>query len=298
MAHNPNVSAMTLEDLDRPVGLYNRNIDTTIDDQSLGPVAGPSGVQGRGRGASRPVESEVQMRNRLKGEYDAWYSALLDQRRQQHEALVQERYTAEMQAERRADESRYNKRVAGTEQNMHVVFDRDMANERRLLQQQMEAEWAQREAMVDGEDAQLDVEWEEERRRMHAEREAERAWYQGEIHRLRHQHPSPGFPAGPPGGPGGPGGPGPGSYPFADPRLRDAHKVEVPSLGSTTSGAMPTTREYLIYKEKLGLYLEMTGFSQPFAIGRILLKLHGRVAEYVLLPLMLHSELVKTPPVS
>ena len=281
MAHNPNVSAMTLEELDRPVGLYNPNIDTTIDDQSFGPVAGPSGVQGRGRGASRPVESEVQMRNRLKGEYDAWYSALLEQRKRQHEAQMQAQYDAEMQAARRADESQYNRRVAGTEQNMHVAFDRDLENERRLLQQQMEAEWAQREAMVDGEDAQLDVEWEEERRRMHAEREAERAWYQGEIHRLRHQHPSPGSPAGPPGGPGGPGGPGPGSYPFADPRLRDAHKVEVPSLGSTTSGAMPTPREYLIYKEKLGLYLEMTGFSQPFAIGRILLKLHGRVAEYV-----------------
>ena len=85
MAHNPNLSAMTLEELDRPVGLYNRNIDTTVDDQSFGPVAGPSGVQGRGRGASRPVESEVQMRNRLKGEYYAWYSALLEQRRQQHE---------------------------------------------------------------------------------------------------------------------------------------------------------------------------------------------------------------------
>ena len=106
----------------------------------------------------------------------------------------------------------------------------------------MEAEWAQREAMVDGEDAQLDGEWEEERQRMHAEREAERAWYQGEIHRLRLQQPSPGSPASPPGGPGGPGGPGPGSYPFVDPRLRDAHKVEVPSLGSTTSGVMPTTR--------------------------------------------------------
>ena len=189
MAHNPNVSAMTLEELDRPVGLYNRNIDTTIDDQSFGPVAGPSGVQGRGRGASRPVESEVQMRNRLKGEYDAWYSALLEQRKRQHEAQMQAQYDAEMQAARRADESQYNRRVAGTEQNMHVAFDRDLENERRLLQQQMEAEWAQREAMVDGEDAQLNDEWEEERRRMHAEREAERAWYQGEIHRLRHQPP-------------------------------------------------------------------------------------------------------------
>ena len=97
---NPNVSAMTMEELDRPVGqLYNRNVAG-----QPGPVAGPSGAQGRGRGASRPVESEVQMRNRLKGEYDAWYSALLDERRRQHEALVQERYNAETQAERRADE--------------------------------------------------------------------------------------------------------------------------------------------------------------------------------------------------
>ena len=45
MAHDPNISAMTLEELDRPVGLYNRNIAVTVDGQA-GPVAGPSGVQG------------------------------------------------------------------------------------------------------------------------------------------------------------------------------------------------------------------------------------------------------------
>ena len=91
---NPNDSAMTLEELDRPVGLYNRNVAG-----QPGPVAGPSSVQGRGRGAPQvPVESEMQMRNGLKGVYDAWYGNLLDQRKQQHEALVQERYNAEMQA--------------------------------------------------------------------------------------------------------------------------------------------------------------------------------------------------------
>ena len=106
MAHNHNVSAMTLEELDGPVGLHNRNIDVTFDGQA-GPVAGPSGVQGRGRGASHvPVESEMQMRNRLKGEYDAWYGNLLNQRKQQHEALLQERYNAEIQA------ARFNKRSA------------------------------------------------------------------------------------------------------------------------------------------------------------------------------------------
>ena len=151
---NPNVSAMTIGELDRPVGLYNRNVN--------GPVAGLSGVQGRGRGALQvPIESEMQMRNRLKGEYDAWYGNLLDQRKQQHEALVQERFDADIQAARRADESRYNRRVAGTEQEMHVAFDRDMANERQQLQQQLEAEWAQREAVIDREDIQADGEWEQ-----------------------------------------------------------------------------------------------------------------------------------------
>ena len=106
MAHNHNVSAMTLEELDGPVGLHNRNIDVTVYGQA-GLVAGPSGVQGRGRGASHvPVESEMQMRNGLKGEYDAWYGNLLNQRKQQHEALLQERYNAEIQA------ARFNKRSA------------------------------------------------------------------------------------------------------------------------------------------------------------------------------------------
>ena len=142
---NPNDSAMMLGELERPVGLYNRNIAG-----QPGPVAGPSSVQGRGRGAPPvPGESEMQMRNRLKGEYDAWYSNLLDQRKQQHEALVQERYNGEMQAARRAGESRYNRCVAGTDQNMYVAFDRDMTRERQQLREQMEAKWAQREAVID-----------------------------------------------------------------------------------------------------------------------------------------------------
>ena len=153
MAH-PNDSAMTLEDLeDRPVGLYNRNVAGRA-----GSVAGPSSVQGRGCGAPPVPDSGMQMRSRLRREYDAWYGNFLEQSKQQHEALVQGRYQAEVLVARRADESRYNKRVAGTEQNMHIAYDRDMARERQQLCEQMEAEWAHREAVIDQEDIQADGE--------------------------------------------------------------------------------------------------------------------------------------------
>ena len=67
----------------------------------------------------------------------------------------------------------------------------------------------------------------------------------GGVDRLRLQaHGAPpASPAGPPGGPGGPGGPsGYRSYPIIDPKVKEAHKVEARSVGSTTSNAVASSR--------------------------------------------------------
>ena len=88
------------------------------------------------------------------------------------------------------------------------------------------------------------------------------------------------MPHGPPGGPLG----GPGAYVASapDPRAREAHKLDVPALGSSTS-VMPSVKEYVVWKEKVAIYLELTGYTQVFTLGRLLMKMSGRVAEYALL---------------
>ena len=46
---------------------------------------------------------------------------------------------------------------------------------------------------------------------------------------------------------------------------------------------MPTARDYIVWKEKVSLYLDITGYEQTVVLGKLLLKMQGRVAEFVLL---------------
>ena len=48
---------------------------------------------------------------------------------------------------------------------------------------------------------------------------------------------------------------------------------------------MPAIREYLVYKKKVELWLALTGYAHRYALQRLLLKLGGRVAEYIMLTL-------------
>ena len=133
----------------------------------------------------------------------------------------------------------------------------------------MEAEWVNRGGKNDQLDAQVDNEV-----------RAERAWYQPEIQSLRQAAMAvpPSAPPPPPGGPpGGQSGNGAGEG------VRDAHKVDAPSLGTIGSMSMPAAREYSVWKDKVQLYLDMTQYPQVVALSKPLMKMAGRVAEYVLL---------------
>ena len=46
---------------------------------------------------------------------------------------------------------------------------------------------------------------------------------------------------------------------------------------------MPTARDYIVWKEEVSLCLDITGYKQPMVLGKLLLKMQGRVAEFVLL---------------
>ena len=60
-------------------------------------------------------------------------------------------------------------------------------------------------------------------------------------------------------------------------------KEEVPSLGTAGATSLPSPREYIVWKEKVKLFLELTQCTHAYAVSKLLLKMAGRVAEYVLL---------------
>jgi hypothetical protein len=240
-------------------------------------------------------------RRAMESQYKKDLQRDVDGERRKLESWLQKDLQQNVAEERRKVEERYGKQVAQAQADMELAYQRDLQRDRDRIQEelraQMEHEWANREKDNEQVDEQIDNAWDQAR-----------AWYQQEIQASKdviqqlqqamsaHVPPVPAPPSGgyvhysgpPAGGPGGaypPGGPPDGSGPgaFRRDQQRDAHKVDVPSLGSSSALTMPTARDYIVWKEKVSLYLDITGYEQTVVLGKLLLKMQGRVAEFVLL---------------
>ena len=184
----------------------------------------------------------------------------------QHNAAMEGMHNEQWQQER----AWYLQQINDNQQ-LRRDRDRDMFNQHVEYQQALEGERQQ---------------WQQQRQMFERQQADMQARLQMMDVQLQQQPAGPGgpglppfpppYPPAPPGGPDGPplhgGGP-------------QAHREEVPSLGDKASVAMPSIRDYLVYKKKVELWLVLTGYTHRLGLQRLLLKLYGRVAEYVMLTL-------------
>ena len=246
-----------------------------------------------------------------------WYQQQLAAGQQGERERLQAEYDAELQraaeVQRRELQAQYDHELA--EERARV--QRDVGNQHTLAMEGMHNEqWQQERAhylQQIGDNQQLPRDRDREMFQQHVEHqqhlEQEREQWQQQRQlldrrqadlqaQLQVQHvqlqQQPHYAL--PGGPGGPGGPPlPPPFPPAPPAGPggpahhgggpQAHREEVPTLGDKTSTTMPAIREYLVYKKKVELWLAVTGYAHRYALQRLLLKLGGRVAEYIMLTL-------------
>ena len=164
----------------------------------------------------------------------------------------------------------------GDNQQLRRDRDRDMFQQHVEFQQHLEQgreQWQQQRQLLERQQAE-----------MQARLQMQHVQLQQQPHNALPVDPGgpgepplrPPYPPAPPGGPEGPAPHGGGPQ---------AHREEVPSLGEKSSVTMPSIRDYLVYKKKVELWLVLTGYTHRYGLQRLLLKLNGRVAEYVVLTL-------------
>ena len=181
-----------------------------------------------------------------------------------------------MHNEQWQQESAHYLQQIGDNQQLRRDRDRDMFQQHVEHQQHLEQEreqWQQQPQLLEQQQAELQARLQVQH--VQLQQQPHYALPDGPGGRGGPPLPPP-FPPAPPGGTGGPAHHGGGPQ---------AHREEVPTLGEKTSVIMATIREYLVYKKKVELWPVLTGYTHRYALQRLLLKLGGRVAEYVMLTL-------------